>query len=149
MIKDLIKSKERQVSEQGYIQFSEQEISTLTEKNVNHIEKHFKGRGFMLLPQNEIDFFEWLKVHDRPVWDDLWKGEDRTYLVSLSFLYHFVTKENGFPICDLVKNENFWFTEQHIKPKGKEKIININNKLKHKKRLSVSELFLYEILMEP
>jgi hypothetical protein len=99
----------------------------------------------MELPAEEIDFFIWLKENDLPVWDDLWKEEEEHYRVSLDFLHHFIQNGNGFPICDLIDVDNYWFHSRHLKPKALEKMDEIQEKLDGKGSLSFEEGILIEI----
>ena len=146
MTDKLIELKKKQYEESGYIQFSDSEISNLTTKSIEEIEKAFKGYGLLKLPPKEIAFFEWLKENDENVWDDLWEIDDEPYNVSIEFLHHFINDENGFPICDLGNEDNYWFSVKHIKPKGKQNFESINMKLKNRQKLTIEELLLYEIV---
>jgi len=146
MTDKLIKSKKKQYSELGYIQFDDTEISKLTQKSIEDIEKAFKGYGLLKLPPKEIAFFEWLKENDENVWNDLWECDDEPYKISIEFLHHFLNDENGFPICDLENEDNYWFSVKHIKPKGKQNFESINMKLKSRQKLTLEELLLYEIV---
>jgi len=145
MIEELIDSKRKQLSEVGYIQFSENELDSLNLQNVQKIQETFHGFGFMRLPQKEILFFEWLKEKDREVWDDLWESDDEPYLVSLDFLKFFTGDGNGFPICDLENVDNYWFSFKHIKPKGREKFSEINTKLENNEKLNLEQTLLMEV----
>jgi len=138
-------SKEKQLESDGFIKFDQSELKKLTKKDAQELEKHFHGRAMMELPAEEIEFFKWLKENDPPVWDDLWKDEDEPYRVSLAFLHHFIQHGNGFPICDLIKADNFWFHGRHIKPKALEKMNEIQQKLDEKRSLSFEEGILIEI----
>jgi len=146
IIYKLIESKKKQFSEKGFIQFTDSEIINLDEKSIQQIEKVFKGYGILKLPQKEIVFFEWLKENDEAVWNDLWNTDDEPYKISIEFLHHFINDENGFPICDLENEDNYWFSVKHIKPKGKQNFEEINQKLKTNQKLNLEELLLYEIV---
>jgi hypothetical protein len=146
MIDKIIESKKKKFSEKGYIQLSDSEISNLDGKSIQQIIKAFKGFGILKLPQKEINFFEWLKENDKAVWNDLWDTGDDPYKISIEFLSHLKSNENGFPICDLEIEENYWFSVKHIKPKGKQFFDVINQKLKSRQKLNIEELLLYEIV---
>jgi hypothetical protein len=141
----LITKKEKQFEADGFIKFDQAELNQINKKDVQAIENHFHGRAMMELPSEEIDFFIWLKDNDPLVWDDLWKNDEEPYRVSIDFLHHFIKKGNGFPICDLINVDNYWFHSQHIKPKAVEKIDEIRQKLDSKKSLSFEEGILIEI----
>ena len=142
---NLIAIKEQQLDSDGFIKFDQTDLKKLTKKDAQALEKHFHGRAMMELPAEEIDFFIWLKESDPPVWDDLWKEEEEPYRVSLDFLHHFIQNGNGFPICDLINVDNYWFHSRHFKPKALEKMDEIQEKLDGKGSLSFEEGILIEI----
>lgn len=146
MLNTIIENKKKQYADDGYIQFSDSEISKLSKTSIEDIEKAFKGFGLLKLPPKEIEFFKWLKENDEPVWNDLWDSDDEPYKISIEFLHHFIGGENGFPICDLENEDNYWFSVKHIKPKGKQNFESINMKLKTRQKLTFEELLLYEIV---
>jgi hypothetical protein len=141
----IIASKEKQLDTRGYIQFSQTDLRAMTEKDAQKIEHHFHGRAMMALPIAEIKFIKWLQENDPVVWDDLWKDVEEPYRVSLDFLHHFIQNGNGFPICDLIDVDNYWFHSKHIKPKALEKMEEIQQKLEGKHSLSFEEGILIEI----
>jgi hypothetical protein len=144
-IKNLIAAKEKQLDAEGYIQFSQADLKAMTKEDAIKIEEHFHGRAIMALPVEEIDFFKWLQENDPAVWDDLWKDVEKPYHISLDFLHHFILNGNGFPICDLINVDNYWFHSRHIKPKALEKMDEIQQKLEGKGSLSFEEGLLVEI----
>ena len=146
MLNKLIEAKKKQFSKEGYLQFSDAEIDQLDAKSIDQIENAFKGYGILKLPLKEIEFFNWLKENDEAVWIDLWETDEDPYNISIEFLHHFIEDENGFPICDLENEDNYWFCMKHIKPKGKQHFEEINQKLKNKQKLNIEELLLYEIV---
>ena len=141
----LLAIKEKQLDSDGFIKFDHTDLKKLTKKDAQVLEKHFHGRAMMELPAEEIDFFIWLKENDPAVWDDLWKEEEEPYRVSLDFLHHFIQNGNGFPICDLINVDNYWFHSRHFKPKALEKMDEIQEKLDSKGSLSFEEGILIEI----
>jgi hypothetical protein len=145
-VEELIKAKEQQLTSRDYLDFSEEEFASMTEQEASKIESHFHGHAMMMLPETEIAFFVWLKKNDPPVWDDLWKDVEKPYHVSIDFLHHFLKNNNGFPICDLVNEDNYWFTAPHLKPKGIQKIEEISDKISNNESLSFEEAFLTEIV---
>jgi len=144
-ISKLIESKEKMLESGNCFQFSIDELSKLDKIKAKQFEEHFHGRAMMKLPEDEILFFEWLKENDQSVWNDLWGDGDQTYCISIDFLHHFIKFSNGFPICDLVDVDNYWFTGRHIKPKGLEKMEDIGVKVNEGHTLSFEEAFLVEI----
>ena len=117
MLEEILKKKEQQYEKIGYLTFSSDELANLDEEKVRQIENHFHGFAMMKFPDAEIAFFKWLKKVDRPVWEDLWGEEDKPYHVSIDFLHHFLKRGNGFPICDLINEDNYWFCVKHFKAK--------------------------------
>ena len=115
MLEELIKQKEKDAEKKGYIEFTNDELSSLSEENALEIERHFHGNTLMKLPECERVFFNWLKKVDQSVWEDLWGEGDNPYFVSTDFLHHFIDNGNGFPICDLVEQDNYWFNEKHTR----------------------------------
>ncbi len=147
-IQNLLEDKEAQVGRQGFIEFSEEELKSLNSVDLRYLLDVFKGHALMKLPASEIRFFEWLKKADRAVWDDLWAdAEDEVYLVSINYLSHFVGRDLGFPICDLVDEPNYWFSPRHIKPKGREELDDIFLKVEQEIKLNLAEYFLYNLNM--
>jgi hypothetical protein len=144
-LEKIISAKEKQLEVDGYIQFSSKDLLNMSTKDAQVIEAHFHGRAMMSLPPEEIEFFKWLHDNDPAVWDDLWKNEEEPYRVSLDFLHHFIKNGNGFPICDLIDVDNYWFHSRHLKPKALEKMDEIQQKLDDKKSLSFEEGILIEI----
>ena len=144
-IKKLLKEKDKQRQEKGYLQFSAQELASIRADEVNHVIDFFHGYSLVKLPQTEIDFFEWLKKNEPAVWGDLWGAEVDLYLVSTDFLRRLSGNNPQLPICDLVDQDNFWFCNRHIKPKGMEQLEEVLLKIDGGLELSVAELFLFEI----
>ena len=145
-INKLLEEKEAQITRQGYMEFSNEELESLNSVDLRHILDVFQGHALMKLPESEIYFFEWLKQVDPAVWDDLWAdAEDDVYLVSINFLSHFVGRNLGFPICDLVDEPNYWFSPKHIKPKGREELDDIFLKVEQNVKLNLAEYFLYSL----
>lgn len=143
-ISKLIDSKEKMLESDHCLQFSTEELSKLDKTKTKKIEEHFHGRAMMKLPEDEIQFFEWLKQNDPPIWNDLWEDGTEPYCISIDFLHHFIKFSNGFPICDLIGVDNYWFTGRHIKPKGMEKMEDIGVKVNEGITLSFEEAFLVE-----
>jgi len=141
----LLIKKQQEYQSNGFLQFSPEELAGLTESEVLSLKDFFHGYALMKLPEQEVDFFEWLKINDRSVWDDLWEGEESPYMVSIDLLEHFIQSGNGFPICDLINEKNYWFSNRMIKPKGKELFPVIEKKLDKNQKLTFEEAFILEI----
>ncbi|MDD3124289.1 MAG: hypothetical protein PHV24_00450 [Candidatus Kapabacteria bacterium] len=114
------------------------------------IREHYRGKLFVRLPEREIKFFEWLKENDRKVWDDLWGDADADlYYVSIEFLLQLVPEGRGFPICDLVTTDNYYFATIHINGREAELLVDtIKQRFLKKEKLTVAQLLLMEISIE-
>jgi hypothetical protein len=145
MLENIIRDKENQISVQGYLQFTRDELDKLSEDQARALENHFHGRALMILPESEVEFFEWLKEMDLAVWNDLWQITEDVYRVSIDFLHHFLRNKNGFPICDLIEQENFWFSEKHLKSRSNEVFKRMEEKIQNKAKFTFEEALLYEI----
>jgi hypothetical protein len=145
MIRNILIEKEKQLQDKGYLVFTAAELTNMNMELANKIKDHFHGIALMQLPEQEIKFFEWLKSEDPDVWNDLWINAEDPNLVSIDLLPHFIAEANGFPICDLIDEPNYWFSPRHIKPKGKEKFSVIEKKLSENKNLTVDEALLVEL----
>lgn len=143
-IDSLINQKEKDLQLNGFIQFTDEEIDNLKKQEVERIIACFHGRALMQFPPAEIAFFEWLKLNDNPVWNDIWEGDENLYKVSVDFLGYFLKEKNGFPICDLAI-PNYYFTVKHIKPQGMAHMQAIVDKTERGEQLNLDELLLFEL----
>ena len=144
-IQKLIAAKEAQRKNQSYISFSEAELQSITEDQIQHVMDYFHGYTMMQLPALEIDFFNWLRENDPAIWDDLWGDNEDMYLVSIDLLRHLCGVDGIFPICDLMDEPNYWFCDRHIKPQGREALLDIELKRQSGAKLKVAERFLLEV----
>ena len=104
----------------------------------------------MKLPQEEIVFFEWLKDKDKKVWDDLWKSEEEEYIIALNFLPYLIEHSRGFPICDLLENDNYYFLPKHMVDKESEIMIDsVQKRYRERKTLTVEQTLVLEISVTP
>ncbi len=96
----------------GLLDIPEELYNTLSKEQAIEIAEYFKNDILISLPQKEIDFFEWLKINDEKIWNDLWIDEiNEPYLVSIIFLPLLIYSEfKGFLICDLINNDNYYFS---------------------------------------
>ncbi len=141
--------KAKQLESADHLTFTEDELQTLRADEVQHVIEYFHGFTLMRLPAFEIAFFEWLKTNDPPVWEDLWGDEENLYLVSTDLLSEFIGRRPQFPICELVEQPNFWFVERHIKPKGREALEEIVQKVENNEPIPPDEAFLLEVAQGP
>lgn len=135
----------------GYIIIPEEMFISLDFKAASQIADYFENRILIKLPEREIEFFEWLKENDLPVWNDLWYNPDiEPYLVSISFLPVMIDSTVGFPICDLENLDNYFFMPEMIEGKEAELFLeSITKRFKTKGDLTLSQALLLRISLFP
>jgi len=148
-MRKVISKKREQLKNNNYIEFTDDEIQSMRPDEAQFFVERYHGFALMKMPQAEIEFFEWLKKNDNSVWNDIWENEPDLYLVSTDLIPTFLKGSNGFPICDLIDEDNYWFSERHIKPKGRQELEAISLKAKNREKLLITELFLIELLQAP
>ncbi|MCE2502783.1 MAG: hypothetical protein J4G05_01805 [Chlorobi bacterium] len=128
-----------------------EDVACLTAEQAQELTSLFGYNTMIRLPERERDFFDWLRDHDRPVWDDLWTEEDEhQYYVSMAHLPSFLLGQRGFPICDLERQENFFFTrEDIIENDGKVFVERALDVIAEKEQLSMDQAFLIEVWRGP
>ncbi len=112
MVSELIQYVNEITNAGKWVKFEEEVFNDLTTAEAIKVIESVNPNAMLYLPKKEIDFFEWLKINDRDIWDDLWEDpEYPPYIVSMSFLPLLIynTNYNGFPICDLMDNDNYYF----------------------------------------
>lgn len=134
-----------------YIHFPEAILSGMTTEQAQQVAERFGANILMQLPPAEIAFFEWLKLNDEKVWHDLWPGdEDEKYLVGISFLPMFLETSRGFPICDLVDSDNYYFSSVHMPDSEAKMFIDaIKQRYLEGNALTVAQLLALEISIAP
>ncbi len=142
----------RQIAENSIIDLPESVFATLTLEQANAIVSHFRGKALLGLPLKERTFFDWLRIHDEPVWKDLW-GDDAIeppYIVSVIFLPMLLDEVRGFPICDLETVDNYYFTNDHFISDEADVLIEASKeRFLAQKTLTVSQLLALEISLSP
>lgn len=133
-------------------QIREEEIDTLSPEQAQELVALFGSTTLIPLPERERKFFDWLRNNDLPVWKDMW-GEneaEETYYVSLAHLTSFLPKQRGFPICDLVENDNYYFTPEDITPEdGKIYVDSALDIIAEQGQLSMDQAFMVEVWRAP
>ena len=134
-----------------FIVFPEELLAGLNYEQTKLLAEYFGSDTLMQIPESEIRFFEWLKQADEPVWNDMWESEETApYIVGMSFLPKLLNKTRGFPICDLVSNENYYFTAQHLVGKDSDFVLeSIQKRFLAKESLTIPQLFMLEITIAP
>jgi hypothetical protein len=134
------------------IEVPEYLFDELTKEQAQFIVNYFNKTALIKLPKYEIDFFEWLKKNDNAVWDDLWKTEGETpYVVSISFLPMLIKEEKrGFPICDLIDCNNYYFTQDHMTDEESKVYIETSrHRYENNKSLTLPQVLALEISTKP
>ena len=125
-------------------------INQMDEVQAFFVREHYKGKYFLKLPDREILFFEWLKDIAPEVWQDLWGDSvEEPYLVSIDFLPHLLPSGRGFPICDLISTDNYYFAPIHINGREAELLVDtLKQRYLDKKPLTIAQTLLMEISMD-
>ena len=131
------------------VEFNESEIATITREQAAQIVALYGGSSLMLLPEKERRFFDWLKEQDRPVWDDLWGGDEEPYLVSVAYLLDLLPKRRGFLICDLTEHQNYFFTAEQIPEDGRALVDAALEIVQNNGQLSIDKAFMVEVWRAP
>lgn len=128
-----------------------EDLALLTKEQAEELTLLFGGNTMIRLPEKEQDFFNWLFEQDKSVWSDLWNEEDeRQYYVSMAHLTSFLPGQRGFPICDLVNQENFFFTQEEItETDGKIYVERALDIINEKGQLSMDQAFMVEVWRGP
>jgi len=154
-INALIASLKSQVSDsesRGIITFDEEILSALTPDDAKLIISQIGSTHLLKLPQKEIAFFEWLKEIHPLVWKDLWGSDDseHEYTVGMDLLPLMLDPVRGFPICDLITQENFFFVPDHLI--GEEisfYLEAVKERYLKQETVTVAQLLVLEISMAP
>lgn len=154
-INALIASLKSQVSDsesRGIITFDEEILSALTPDDAKLIISQIGSTHLLKLPQKEIAFFEWLKEIHPLVWKDLWGSDDseHEYSVGMDLLPLMLDPVRGFPICDLITQENFFFVPDHLI--GEEisfYLEAVKERYLKQETVTVAQLLVLEISMAP
>jgi hypothetical protein len=129
----------------------------ISREQAKDIADHFGAAVFLRLPASERKFFEWLKVQEESVWNDLWASDfpdeaEQTapYLVGISLLPEMITEGRGFPICDLSSQPNYFFSYKNFNAEEIKPMIDaIVQRMEDKVDVSPKEIFLMEIRRAP
>jgi hypothetical protein len=134
-----------------YVRIPEDVFNSMDEDQARMLASHFSHSMLMLLPQREISFFEWLREKDFQVWDDLWGGvEEEPYVVGLSFLPLLLDKTRGFPICDLLTTDNYYFADAHFASEESKMLLeSVQERFLKKEALTVAQTLMLEISVGP
>ncbi|GAB1431229.1 hypothetical protein MASR2M18_20640 [Ignavibacteria bacterium] len=133
------------------LEFSAEDLALLDRETAHGFVAALGGSVLMRLPEKEIRFFEWLREHDEPIWQDLWgEASDALYVVGIALLPLLLDNVRGFPICDLLSNDNYYFTPIHILGGEAEYYLAaVKERFLAKEKLTPAQLLALEISMAP
>lgn len=148
---EIIKWITAQDDNKSFIVIPEEMFDKLDLENAKFICGFLNNNRMMKLPEREIRFFEWLKIHDPKVWEDIWfESEEEPYIVGVGLLPQLIDKLTGFPICELQFEDNYYFTVNHIVDKEAHLFLeSIKTRFLDKKELTLQQLLLLQISMQP
>ena len=138
-------------NDKGYLDIPEEIFAKMEEDHGKVLVEELDQPRLFKLPEYEIQFFEWLKENDRPVWDDLWKNDNEhgleEYVVGISFLPLILKKDGrGLPICDLYSVDNYYFTNQQLVGEESKVILeSAKIRFQNKENISIGQLLAIEI----
>ncbi|MBI5325429.1 MAG: hypothetical protein HZB41_09195 [Ignavibacteriae bacterium] len=150
--KELINWCKEETKEKKYIKFPEELFLSLTLHQAKLIAQRFGSHTLIMLPEKEIAFFNWLKEQAPEVWDDLWSENaiDEPYTVAVGFLPMLIEKKRGFPICDLLNCDNYYFAKMHIiTPESEMMLDSVKERFMAHQPLTIGQLLLLEISVAP
>jgi hypothetical protein len=131
------------------VQFTDEEIASLSREQAEDLAAHFGSHTLMLLPGKEREYFAWLRQQDPAIWEDLWGGDEEPYLVSIGYLPDLLPNRRGFLICDLVSNPNFDFSAESITDEGSIYFDAALEIVKENGKLSMEQAFVVEVWRAP
>lgn len=116
------------------------------------IARRYGSYGLVRLPPDEQQFFEWVQQHDPRVWEDLWGGQGEPYVVSLAFLEVLLggnKRRRGFPICDLVNTDNYYFFPAMLEwtAEARDYTEAVTSRFAAGEKLSIEQLLVLEIAL--
>lgn len=141
-----------QIETKNHLVFPTEIFNQISADQAKMLAKELGHAHLMKLPEYEIRFFEWLKEKDPAIWDDLWnEPAEEPYIVGFSFLPLLVEKDGrGFPICDLVENENYYFSLSHmVDEESKMMVESSRERFRAKKAVTAAQLLTLEISVGP
>jgi hypothetical protein len=150
-LNNLIEIIDNQSTENHFIELSDEVFLSLDYEIAKTLADRYGATLLMKLPSREIKFFEWLYENDREVWNDLWGNtEEEPYIVGMSFLPVLINKMRGYPICDLLDNDNYYFTSAHIVDKESEILLeSARTRFMNNEDLTTAQLLILQISVSP
>jgi hypothetical protein len=147
-VTELIEWCRQQAQQRGWVEFPAELLERIAPEEARQVAQALQSSVLMRLPEWEIAFFEWLREADPAVWQDLWGGQElEPYVVGISFLPFLLQhRQRGFPICDLVTVDNYYFAPSQITPsEGQAFLEAALQLLAEGKPLTLAQEFLLEV----
>lgn len=150
-LQNLIEIIDSQSNSNHFIELSDEIFQSLDNEIAKSLADKYGSSLLMKLPSREIKFFEWLYENDRDIWNDLWGNtEEEPYIVGMSFLPVLINKMRGYPICDLLHNDNYYFTSAHIVDKESEILLeSAKTRFMNNEDLTIAQLLILQISVSP
>ncbi|MCX7737785.1 MAG: hypothetical protein N2319_13875 [Candidatus Kapabacteria bacterium] len=150
-LNSLIEIIDGQSAENHFIELSDEVFQALNIEMAEALAKRYGASHLIKLPLREIKFFEWLYENDIEIWKDLWGNTDEEpYIVGMSFLPVLLDKMRGYPICDLMNNENYYFTSSHIVDKESDILLeSAKTRFMNNEELTIAQLLILQISVSP
>jgi len=124
------------------VEIPEAIFDALTPEIARELAQQFGRYGLVRLPSYEQRFFDWLRTEDPDVWNDLWSDQDEPYVVALSFLEYLLDRRRGFPICDLMTTDNYYFMPAMLEwtPEARDYAAAVRERFESGQPLSIEQL---------
>ncbi len=135
-----------------HAEIPQEDLAAMSGEQADELVALFGSTTLIRLPEREREFFDWLRAEDPAVWEDLWGDTppDELYYVSIAHLTSFLPGTRGFPVCDLVNNDNYWFTENDLTPEeGKIFVEHALDVVAEQGDLSMDQAFAIEVWRGP
>lgn len=141
---------ERSLKRDVSVTIPEEIFALLTPELARELAAKHGTYALMCLPAYEQEFFEWLRSADPAVWEDLWGESSEPYVVSLSFLEGLLNRRRGFPICDLMKTDNYYFFPAMLEwtPEARDYTEAVRTRFAAGEALTTEQLLVLELSME-
>jgi hypothetical protein len=142
-----------QVAERAPVAFSDAVLAMLEPAQAQYIADRFGAGVFMRLPEREVKFFTWLREAAPAVWEDLWGSDEiglEPYIVGIGLLPQITQHGRGYPICDLVSEQNFYFSSKSFNAEEAKPYMDAAVALfEDKKEISLEQAFMLELRRAP
>lgn len=150
-LKEIINKCQQSIDARGFIDLDNDIYKCIDADAAGAIAREFGNSATVLIPEKELRFFEHLRSADEAVWHDLWADSGETvYRVGAAYMPLLIEPRRGFPICDLVSCDNYYFTKEHLI--GEESMVMLEtarNQFHARKPLSLAQWLVLEVSTDP